>query len=217
MAGRLHMLRALIEGALVHVCQPGNSYENSLAHTFPKFADALNQLASPNLWEERPFFQSLIQAILRHKSKLSKGTRDTIVFTWVNWLQVSAKKKGAMFSAAHECFMSLISEWTSLGNLLLPRDVLMKVTQEAVEAVNASEKTEDRKFVNVWKEAPEAFVPIKELYQRVLKTLPEAQAKEWKDAVGIQEEEEADAEEGQTEEKMEVDPAEDEAGETMEE
>jgi hypothetical protein len=207
MASRLHMLRALIEGALVHVCQPGNSYENSLAHTFPKFTDALNQLASPNLWEERPFFQSLIQAILRHKSKLSKSTRDIIVSTWVNWLQVSAKKKGAMFSAAHESFMTLICEWTSLGNLLLPRDVLMKVTQEAVEATNASEKTEDRKFLNVWKEAPEAFVPIKELYQRVLKILPEAQATEWKDSVGIQEKEEAEAQE-KAEEKMEVEPAE---------
>lgn len=182
---RLHVIRGLVEGSLVHVCQPGNSYESSLAQTFPKFADALNHLAFPTLWEERPFFLSLIQAITRHKTKLTKTTRDVIVSTWLNWLQISAKKKGSMFSAAHECFMMLILEWTAMGNLLLPRDVLMKVIKDAVDATNASEKSIDRKFVKVWKDAPAAFLPIKELYVRVLKTLPEAQAKDCKYAVGI--------------------------------
>ena len=207
----LHVLRALVEGSLVHVCQPGNSFESSLSNTFPKFADALNQLASPSLWEERPFFLSLIQAITRHKSKLTKSTRDVIVSTWLNWLKVSAKKKGSVFSAAHECFMLLINEWAALGNLLLPRDVLMKVTQDAVEAVNASEKTKDRKFMKVWKDAPDAFIPIKALYVRMLKTLPEAHAKEWKDEVGVQEddvEENSDVkEEPDDGDKMQVDLA----------
>lgn len=182
---RLHVIRGLVEGSLVHVCQPGNSFESSLAQTFPKFADALNHLAAPTLWEERPFFLSLIQAITRHKAKLTKTTRDVIVNTWLGWLAAPAKKKGSMFSSAHECFMMLIHEWSSMGNLLLPRDVLMKVTKDAVDAVNASEKSNDRKFVKVWNEAPAAFRPITELYVRVLKTLPDAQAKEWKDSVGV--------------------------------
>jgi len=182
----LHILKCLVQGAMVHVCQPGNSYEESLTQTFPKSAHALSQFA-PNMWEERPFFHSLIQAITRHKNKLRRGTRGVIISTWLDWLNNSSKKKdkkGSMFSSAHECFLNLIAEWAALGNLLLPRDTLIKVTTETVEAVNASEKSKTRKFKEVWKK--ETFVSIKELYQHLLKNLTNEQMKEWKDHVGIE-------------------------------
>mmetsp|Transcript_14689 Transcript_14689/g.21672 ORF Transcript_14689/g.21672 Transcript_14689/m.21672 type:complete len:907 (+) Transcript_14689:83-2803(+) len=187
----LHVLRGLVEGAMVHVCQPGNSFDKSLAQTFPKFSDALTQLAStPSLWEERTFFLSLVQAIARHKSKLRKEARDTIVSTWLGWLKDISKKdmKGSMFSSAHECFLMLINEWAALGNLVLSREALMNITQNTIEAVDASEKSDDRKFKQAWKDGK--FSDIKVLYERALKTLPEAQMKEWEDQVGIQEDQE---------------------------
>lgn len=182
---RVQVVRALVEGSLVHVCQPGNSIESSLSQTFPKFADALNLLSFPNLWEERPFFLSLVEAITRHKAKLAKVTRDVFVSTWLNWIKASPKKKGAMFSAVHECFMVLITEWAAFGNLLLPRDALVKFTKDAVDAANSSEKTKDRKFASAWKDPPDAFVPIKALYERALKMLPEGLARNWKNETGI--------------------------------
>ena len=108
----LHVLRSLAEGALVHICQPGNSHESSLAITFPKFGTTLNEL-SFNLWNERPFFVSLIQALVRHKSKLSRAARDVVVTTWLEWLgpdKEEGRHDGSMTSASHECFMQLLNE-----------------------------------------------------------------------------------------------------------
>jgi hypothetical protein len=108
----LHALRALTEGALVHVCQPGNSHESSLAITFPKIDLALQEL-SVNLWNERPFLLSLINALLRNKSKLSRMARDVIVSAWLQWLgpgKMEGRKEGSMTSAAHECFVTLLNE-----------------------------------------------------------------------------------------------------------
>jgi uncharacterized protein YaaW (UPF0174 family) len=108
----LDVLRALTEAALVHVCQPGNSHESSLAITFPKFGMALQEL-SVNLWNERPFFVSLIQALLRNKSKLSRMARDAIASAWLQWLgpgKMEGCKEGSMTSAAHECFVTLLNE-----------------------------------------------------------------------------------------------------------
>lgn len=187
----LHVLRGLVEGAMVHVCQPGNSFDKSLAQTFPKFADALSQLApTPHLWEDRTFFLSLVQAIARHKGKLRSEARDTIVSTWLGWLKDAPNDgKGSMFSSAHESFLILINEWVTLGNLVLSREALITVTQDTVEAVDASEKSEDRKFKQAWKD--DKFGDIKVLYERALKTLPETQLKEWESRIGIEEKDES--------------------------
>lgn len=108
----LDVLRALTEGALVHICQPGNTHESSLAVTFPKFDGALQQL-SANLWNQRPFFLSLIQALLRHKSKLSRTARDVVAAAWLRWLGPSTttvSQEGSMTSASHECFVMLLND-----------------------------------------------------------------------------------------------------------
>jgi bromodomain-containing protein 7/9 len=111
----LEVVRALAEGASVHICQPGNSHESSLAITFPKFAVTLQEL-SANLWNERPFFISLIQELLRHKSKLSRAARNVVVSAWLEWLgpgkasTMEEHKEGSMTSAAHECFVMLLNE-----------------------------------------------------------------------------------------------------------
>jgi hypothetical protein len=182
---QLDVLRSLTEGALVHICQPGNTHESSLPITFPKFDKALVNL-STNLWNQRPFFMSLIQALLRHKSKLSRSARDVIVASWLEWLgpgKTRDVKKGSMTSASHESFALLLNEWASLGNLLLPRDAMLTFAADAVRAANSSENRPERKFGSMWNK-PE-FDSVQKQYERMFQYLPESQAQEWKDEVGI--------------------------------
>lgn len=121
-ASHLHALRVLTEGALVHWCQP-NLNDASLALTFPRFATVLQKL-STNLWHERPFFVSLIQALIKHKSKLGRATRDVVVSTWLGWFGAEYNGNlGAMNSALHECFLLLLNEVSFLQR----RSVIYKI------------------------------------------------------------------------------------------
>ena len=173
---------ALVESALVSICQPGNHNYSSLATTFQKFASALDRLSS-SLLEDRPFFICLIQALLRHKTKLPRAARDAVVHAWLQWLG----RKKAVSSAAHESLIRLLNEWSALGNVLLPRDVLIRMAIQAVDTVNQSESKDKRKFANQWKTASETsdFAPVKEQYERMLQSLPETFAKQWKADVGL--------------------------------
>ena len=191
----LNVAVSLLEGSFFFVCLPGNSQDASLSVTFPKFAKALDKLAV-NVWDERPFFQCLVQAILRHKTRLNRTNRDAIVTTWVSWLKGKKKKKskiGSITSAAHETLVHLINEWAALGNLLMPRDLLLKVSSELVEAVDNSEVSPERKFVFMWKAEEEngeteegtVFRPIKGQYERMLGMLPETHRNQWKEKTGI--------------------------------
>jgi hypothetical protein len=202
----------LVEGALVHICRPGNANEASLAVTYPKFAMALQE-ASSTISDDQAFFLCLIQSLLKHKSKLHRGTRDVVVTHWLAYLKrppkypkrkkLSKKQKkwGTMTSAAHECLILLLNEWASLGNLLLPRDMLLKFSSEAVEAANASESLIERKFSTLWHEAEKRseeesstgdFQHIRKQYERMLASLPDNYRKQWKEQVGIADENMAD-------------------------
>jgi hypothetical protein len=188
----LDVLRSLTEGALVHICQPGNSTESSLAITFPKFDVALVNL-SGNLWNQRPFYISLIQALMRHKSKLSRPARDIVVAAWLEWLgprKTKDSKEGSMTSPSHEGLIMLLNEWAALGNLLLPRDAMLSFASDAIRATNASESNDDRKFGAMWNK-PE-FLLVQKQYERMLLYLPESRAKRWKDEAGISEMAETD-------------------------
>ncbi len=181
----LDVLRSLTEGALVHICQPGNTHESSLAITLPKFYKALMHL-STNLWNQRPFFISLIQALLRHKSKLSRASRDIVAAAWLEWLgpdKTKNTKEGSMTSPAHECFIMLLNEWAALGNILLPRDAMLSFASDAVRAANSSESDNDRKFPSMWNK-PE-FSMVQKQYDRMLQHLPEFQTMQWKEEVAI--------------------------------
>mmetsp|Transcript_26009 Transcript_26009/g.39937 ORF Transcript_26009/g.39937 Transcript_26009/m.39937 type:complete len:1041 (-) Transcript_26009:87-3209(-) len=213
----LHVARCLAEGALVHVCQP-NLNDTSLALTFPRFAIALRKL-SCNLWNERPFFVSLIKTLLKHKMKLAKLTRDEIVSAWLGWFVAAddnsksssegssstrrgnrsstsstRSMEGAMCSALHENFLCLLNEWAALGNLLLPRDMLLKFANDAVIAADASETLPSRKFVVMWQDCGEddnssSFSQVKAQYNRMLQSIPGTNAEEWKKQVGLVKEE----------------------------
>ena len=192
----LNVAISLLEASFFFICLPGNSQDASLSVTFPKFAKALDKL-SENAWEERPFFRCLVQAILRHKTRLNRTTRDSIVSTWTNWLKGKKKKKGkigSIASAAHEYMVYLINEWAALGNLLMPRDLLLKTTLDLVEAVDSSEVSPERKFVSIWKAEEDkgvtaeksAFYFIKEQYERMLGMLPETPHRsQWKEKTGL--------------------------------
>eukprot|EP00977_Amphora_coffeiformis_P000852 scaffold184_cov179-Amphora_coffeaeformis.AAC.11 len=173
---------SLIEGALVHVCQPGSTSEASLATTFEKFAVAL-RLVGVTLQHHRVFFQCLIAGILRHKAKLTKTARDKIVECWLDWLR--SFKEGRATCAAHECFVMLLNEWSSIGNLVLPRDTMLEFTKKAVEAVNDAEYSGEKKFHNLWQSGDAEFAPVKKQYLRMLKMLPDSNANEWKGEVGL--------------------------------
>lgn len=197
---QLQVAVALVEGALVHLCHPGNRSEASLSITFPKFSAALEQV-SLSLLDDRPFFVCLTQALLRHKTKLPRSTRDAVVTSWLSWL----RKEGSIRSAAHEFLVYLMNEWSALGNVLLPRDAMLRFFTDTVHAVDSLATSETLKFANTWKSNTQVFTPVKKQYERMLKQLPEASAKQWKEKHGID-----DAEKGIDEQS----PAEMEAGET---
>ena len=203
----------LMEGALVHLCQPGTTTNASLAVTFPKFATAISHL-SPTFVQDRLFFQCLIRAIIRHKAKLSKVTRDAIVNAWIVWL---SNHDGSMVSAAHECFIQLLNDWSGIGNQILPRDTLLSFVANAIKAVEFSsshkQSTDESQhhqasFAEVWKsiittdndkeedvetlttEGGEfgellTLVRVKKQYLRMLKHLPTSSATLWKEQMGL--------------------------------
>jgi hypothetical protein len=119
----------------------------------------------------------------------------------MDWLRVLGKKKkkkqnGSMTSAAHEYLVLLLNDWAGFGNLLMPRDLLLKVSSELVEAVNETETAPERKFNELWKlEDGQDFEPIKKQYERMLSLLPESHTSKWKERVGIDKEENSKTEE----------------------
>jgi hypothetical protein len=205
---------ALTEGALVHICTPGNSAEASLAVTYPKFAMALQE-SSSTICDDRAFFLCLVDALLRHKSKLQRNTRDVVVTHWLEYLRKpprhakrrkgpkKQKKWGNITSAAHECLILLLNEWASLGNQLLPRDMLLKFASDAVHAAEESETLAERKFMALWNERDEAtreadgtvgdFIPVRLQYERMLNGLPANSRTQWREQLGLPEAETKDA------------------------
>jgi nickel-dependent lactate racemase len=171
----------LIEGAFVHICDPDNAIEASFGAVFEKFALALQHVGA-SLRRHRLFFKCLNHAIIRHKAKLTRPARDTIVRCWLGWLRSFGN--GCAISAAHECFVMLLNDWASIGNVVLPRDKLVEFCKEAVDVVNQAETLEENKFHNLWR-AGEAFSGVKKQYERMLRMLPSTVADDWKIQVGI--------------------------------
>lgn len=181
---------ALLQGALVHISQPGSS--SSLVVTFPKFVQALAQLSggskSKSDANSGVFFKCLIEAIVRHKAKLPRQARDAIVQSWVDfWLAT----KSGLTSPAHENFVYLLNEWSLIGNQILPRDTLMEFLAKGTDAVLKKAKGGKEDFAKVWK-SDEKFQPIKKEYLRMLSKLPESNASKWRSDMGLPNSEDED-------------------------
>jgi len=139
---------------------------------------------------ERPFFMSLTHALLRYKSKLAQSTRDLVTTCMIKWLKMgySVLPETAMCSPLHECFMHLLNEWSSLGNVVLPRDLFLSLGEEAV-AASSGEKVGQKSntFANTWASNDDSFLPVKEQYTRMLSSTPDARVLQWKQKIGIDE------------------------------
>ena len=196
---------SLLEGTYIYACLPGNSQDVSLSITFVKFSNVFKKLAHDIVWDERSFYKCLVPVILRYKARLHKTVRDIIVETWTNWLKApssendndisdsSSKKKkkkrqGSIDSACHEYLIFMLNEWaTHFGNILMPRDLLLKISIEVVNVVNSTESDPERKFVELWNNNDEGFAPIKAQYERLLGLLPQTHNLQWKQTVGLEE------------------------------
>ncbi|CAJ1943166.1 unnamed protein product [Cylindrotheca closterium] len=183
---------ALLQGAFVYTCLPGNSQETSLAVTFSKFSQSLLSLL-PKAWDEQSFFACLVPSILRHKSRLKGPVRDAILTSWIEWLSDSKingekAKIGSMLSPAHEYLLILLNEWSKFGNTLVSRDILLLHVPQIVETVNATESDPNRKLSSLWKatDTKEDFNRIKQQYERILGLLPDVNDSVWLCNIGGQ-------------------------------
>jgi len=177
----LQDLRVIVEGAFIHLMQPGNTNEVALQSQFPRFVNALEKLSDGNMIHERPFFMSLSHALLRYKTKLPHSTRDLVTNVMIKWLSMSKdSNESRLCSALHECFMRLLNEWASLGNAVLSRDLLLSLSEQAIAAAN---KTDE--FASLWIKNDAHFAPVKEQYLRMLISTPEKTAESWKEKMGL--------------------------------
>ncbi len=170
----------LVEGSLVLLLQPGASNEAALLCQCPRFFIAIKELSRGEMADERCFFVSLTQALLKHKAKLSHSVRNMIVEAWLTWF---GSRRPSITKPVHLCFLELLNEWASMGNQVLPIDLMITWSEDAVKASEGNGNTST--FVNYWNENNTEFAEIKAQYERMLRAMPEDRTIRWKDAVGI--------------------------------
>jgi len=179
------LLLCLLQGALVHILQPGKSHENSLSSQISRLVAAIDLFSGGNMRNERQFFYSLSFALLKHKEKLSHTVRDLIITSWLKWFK-APDCLSCMASAVHECLMHLLTEWSLLGNRIMPRDKLLSLAEEIAKAAEVSSHDKSITFAHHWVRNEKTFFAVKSYYERMLKSIPvEARAKQWKESMGI--------------------------------
>jgi len=111
------IFRALVQGALVHLLQPGNSSDVALKTQIPRFVDVLERLVAnqpQDLIDDRPFFLSMAHGLLRFKTRLPLSTRDLVIRLWLGWLRGGGaggmEHVQTMTSPLHEIFIHLLNE-----------------------------------------------------------------------------------------------------------
>lgn len=188
-ASSLTALRALAEGSMIHIIQPGQSNEAALSAQLPRFCAALNGLSGGSLGADRSFFMSLSQALLRYKRNLSHGVRDLVMSSWIGWIRGSRqatgeKNGGNMCLPVHECFVKLLNEWAHFGNVVLPRDTMLSLAEEAIKAAETSNGGKSS-FAEAWRFGGDQFAPVKAEYEKMLSIVPEPHSSQWKKKNGI--------------------------------
>ena len=69
---------------------------------------------------------------------------------------------------------------------MLPRDLLLSLSAKSARAAEANESDKALTFSHYWKSGDESFFPIKEQYERILKSIPDDdKIQQWKELVGI--------------------------------
>jgi len=167
-----------------------------------------------------PFGRSLASALLAHKLRLPHATRDLVVTMWLKWLEgapegsddnddediTAVENVGASSLAApmHEMFVYLLNEWSALGNVVMPRDKMLSISEEAARVAGMSGGGTEEKFGRLWRETTgetaeaggkkkscrkqnEGFLLVRKEYERLLGSLPEPVAEQWLKKVGVTE------------------------------
>mmetsp|Transcript_54941 Transcript_54941/g.66171 ORF Transcript_54941/g.66171 Transcript_54941/m.66171 type:complete len:663 (+) Transcript_54941:28-2016(+) len=179
---RLCVLRALLQGALVHIIQPGSTNEVAFKSQCPRFVLLLEKCtAREQLVREGPFWMSLAVGLLRHKTKLPKGIRDIIFDVLELWLK-NAPTDIALVSEGHRVTVWLLNEWYRMGNLIMPRDLLLKLVERVGCA--AAHPSKDA-FSEEWRLSEEGFKKIKGEYERMLKNVGEPYAGKWRETMDV--------------------------------
>jgi bromodomain-containing protein 7/9 len=162
------ILLDLVEGSLVHLLHSGISNDAVLVAQCSRFFVAINTLSQGNMNDERCFFRSLIQALLRYKAKLPHSVRDMVFKGWLEWFRIEGTGKDSrMKSALHCCFVMLLNQWASLGNLILPVDTMILWSTEAIHACEKNSNT--KRFSEYWNSNEEEFKEVKNEYEKMLK------------------------------------------------
>ena len=79
-----------------------------------------------------------------------------------------------------------VSQWSSLGNIVLPRDLLLNLAEEAVAAAAGCEMGQKcALFVKLWNDNDAMFLQVKEQYLRMLSSTPLAKSRGWREKMGI--------------------------------
>lgn len=209
-----HDMKVIVEGVFVSLLLPGNTNEIAIRHQFPRFVAALDALSGGDMLHERPFYASLTTTLLRYKAKLPHSIRDLITGCLLRWLRISnvTSSIDRLCSCLHEALLNLLNEvrvfklcvlsellhvsalsthclqWSTRGNLVLPRDTFLTIAEEAVSASDGKEAGQKNDlFVKSWKEDNPNFIRVKEQYEKMLSTTPDAKAVAWREKVGIEE------------------------------
>lgn len=90
--------------------------------------------------------------------------------------------------------MIIFLQWSLRGNLVLPRDLFLTLAEEAVAATNKQESGQKNElFAKMWKENNIEFYPVKEQYQKMLSSTPDAKAAAWREKMGLEQHMQNDA------------------------
>jgi hypothetical protein len=77
-------------------------------------------------------------------------------------------------------------QWSLRGNLVLPRDLFLTLAEEAVAAADNKEVGQRSElFAKLWRDNDVKFTSVKEQYQKMLSSTPEAKAVAWREKVGV--------------------------------
>ncbi len=83
-------------------------------------------------------------------------------------------------------YVSPPGKWSLFGNLVLSRDMLLGLGEEAVAAsIGMDIGQENDAFAEIWASDDDSFSAVKEQYTRMLSSTPDARALQWKRKVGI--------------------------------
>jgi hypothetical protein len=215
-ASSLQDLKVIVEGSFISLLLPGNSNEMALRHQFPRFVAALDAISGGSMLNERCFYLSLTTALLRYKSKLPQGIRDMVTSCLINWLRTAkdVSSEARLCSGLHEALVNLLNEvsmkhamivppnygtpntqhyfitpqWSLLGNLVIPRDLFLNLAEEAVAAADGKDVGQKSElFTKLWNGNDAMFSPVKEQYQKMLLSTPDAKAISWREKMGIEE------------------------------